>query len=132
MPTYNIGPCGCCGEPPCDPVSFRFLSFVMSFAYEYNDPPWNTIWKTTCTLVSASVEITHRDGRVEIVDGVADGIVYYTSEFYSNQRRFYSQGYISKCGKMAQWYVGFPNQGNVDSYTGSLEDATQVTYGEFR
>ena len=78
MGTYNIGSCGCCGSAPCDPVSFRFLSFVMDFAYEYDDPPWNTVWKTT------------------------------------------------------QWRVEFPNQGNVDSYTGTLEDATSVTSSEFR
>ena len=132
MGTYNIGSCGCCGSAPCDPVSFRFLSFVMDFTYEYDDPPWNTTWKTTCSLVSASVEITHSDGRTEIIDGVTGGIMYYTTEFYSNQRRFYSQGYISMCGKTAQWRVEFPNQGNVDSYTGTLEDATSVTYSEFR
>lgn len=63
MPTYNIGPCGCCGGG-C-PVSWRFTTFNLDFQFFQLGSSWQTsIYVRTPYPV---IEVTYGDGTTESV-----------------------------------------------------------------
>ena len=61
MPTYNIGPCGCCGSP-C-PVSWRFAPLNFEFQYFQLGSSWQTSLYTRTP--SPAIEVTWSDGTTE-------------------------------------------------------------------
>ena len=76
------------------------------------------------------IDVTHRDGRVERIDGVAagPGVFSCITEYDSNLWHVDNQGFVFLCGRTAQWRAVFDGAGGTD-FTGDLNSATTSTYG---
>lgn len=126
MPTYNRGKCACCASHVCNPVSFTFVELKIHYEYSM----MGSTWYTFCVMESAIIEVTHLDGTTEIIDATAS--IQLVGSYTSNARHSDNQGWVTVCGKTAQWRVMYNIPVDSWEYTAALADASSVTTGRFQ
>lgn len=120
MPTYNIGPCGCCGTG-C-PVSWRFTSFYLRFQYI-------TVGAQTRTNIfqaagsDPQIELTYADQSTEIVTPTFTFVGSYETRVNG------TTGTVSWNGCSATWEGTWPIGANVYDYEATQANGT-FTYGQ--